>query len=175
MAKGTKKPKKGTKCPTCSGSACCSLTMHSELKTCLICDFTFNKPKQYSRKQWDEKKYCSSKCFGKVLSKLKKGKKPWNYRGISSQNKLERQRFRKEIQKLVFERDDYTCQLCGIRGGVLQVDHIKSWADYVELRFNMENCRTLCVSCHYQITYGRPMPETVSGWGQHFFKGGNLQ
>jgi 5-methylcytosine-specific restriction endonuclease McrA len=74
------------------------------------------------------------------------------------------------MQKQVFERDNYTCQLCGVRGVDLQVDHIQSWAEYVELRFSMDNCRTLCSKCHYKITFGRPMPETILGWGHNILK-----
>lgn len=87
--------------------------------------------------------------------------------GVTSLNKLERKRFRNTILKSVLERDNYTCQLCGIRGVVLQVDHIQPWAEYIELRFNMDNCRTLCKSCHYKITFGREMPSNIKTWGEN--------
>lgn len=48
----------------------------------------------------------------------------------------------------VFERDDYTCQDCGQRGGELQADHIKPFAHFPELRLSVNNGRTLCVNCH---------------------------
>ena len=48
----------------------------------------------------------------------------------------------------VFERDDFTCQLCGLRGVKLQADHIKPFAYFPELRFELSNGRTLCVNCH---------------------------
>ena len=86
--------------------------------------------------------------------------------GITSKNRLDRVRFRHTIQKSVFERDNYTCQMCGERGGKLQVDHIQSWADYVELRFSMDNCRTLCMDCHYFITFGKKKPEGIV-WGHN--------
>lgn len=88
------------------------------------------------------------------------------------ENKLERKKFQDQMQKQVFERDNYTCQLCGQIGGKLQVDHIQSWADYVILRFSMDNCRTLCMACHYKITFGRNMPENVENWGHHSFERG---
>ena len=98
-----------------------------------------------------------------------KGEKHWNWQGgIANKDRMERVRFLKYFQKKVFERDNYTCQLCGIRGVNLQVDHIQSWADYVKLRFNINNCRTLCAKCHYQITFGKPMSESIQGWGHHF-------
>jgi len=85
--------------------------------------------------------------------------------GVSPSDKLEREMFRRLIQKQVFQRDDFTCQMCGERGKKLQVDHIQPWAEYVEGRFDINNCRTLCMSCHYEVTFGRQMPNTVKSWG----------
>jgi 5-methylcytosine-specific restriction endonuclease McrA len=104
------------------------------------------------------------------IREAKKGKrlkKEGEY--ILPKSKRERGEFRREIQKRVFERDDYTCQVCNERGGDLQVDHIQSWADYPELRFEMDNCRTVCMSCHYYLTFKRKLPKGIK-WGHNFSK-----
>lgn len=98
-----------------------------------------------------------------------KGKNNPNWKGgTTPRDLIERAMFRKQIQKEVLKRDDYTCQLCGVRGQEMQVDHIQPWAEYVELRFKMENCRTLCKPCHYQVTFGRPIPNRNILWGRNF-------
>lgn len=61
----------------------------------------------------------------------------------------------KEWRKAVFSRDHYTCQECGSVGKDLNADHIKPFALYPELRFSVDNGRTLCAPCHRQTpTYG---------------------
>ena len=55
----------------------------------------------------------------------------------------------------VFKRDNYTCIWCGIEGCKLNADHIKPFAFFPELRFAIDNGRTLCVPCHKTTsTYG---------------------
>lgn len=56
----------------------------------------------------------------------------------------------------VFNRDNYTCQICLTRGGSLEADHIKSFAHYPNVRFDITNGRTLCKFCHRQTAnFGR--------------------
>lgn len=86
--------------------------------------------------------------------------------GITSKNKLLRQKFRETIFKQVLKRDNYTCKICLNYGGNLQVDHIQNWADFPKLRFNINNCRTLCMACHYKITFNREKPSNVI-WGHN--------
>ena len=105
---------------------------------------------------------------GKKFEAIKGEKNPNWKGGVTPRDLIERAMFRKTIQKEVLKRDDYTCRMCGVRGKEMQVDHIQPWAEYVELRFKMENCRTLCKPCHYQITFGRPIPNKSLSWGRNF-------
>lgn len=59
----------------------------------------------------------------------------------------------REWRRKVFHRDQFTCVLCKAKCGkgktvVLNADHIKSFANHPELRFDVNNGRTLCAPCH---------------------------
>jgi hypothetical protein len=54
----------------------------------------------------------------------------------------------KEWRRAIFLKDDFTCTICKQKGGKLNADHIKSWSIYPELRYDIDNGRTLCVTCH---------------------------
>lgn len=102
----------------------------------------------------------------KNISEAGKGKIPWNKGkkmpssctgpnhpnwkgGITPKNVVERRSTRyREWAKAVKIRDDFTCQHCGVRGGKLHSDHIKGFADYPDLRYELSNGRTLCIPCH---------------------------
>lgn len=71
--------------------------------------------------------------------------------GITSSNLAIRHSVEMRIwREKIFERDNYTCVWCGIRGVYLNADHIKSFAHYPELRFELSNGRTLCEPCHHK-------------------------
>lgn len=97
---------------------------------------------------------------------FKRGYSPtthWNWQGgVTPLNEKVRKSFEYRLWKhSVFERDDYTCQICLIRGGDLQADHIKPFAYFPELRLKVSNGRTLCKKCHRNTdTYGRQRNNT---------------
>lgn len=69
--------------------------------------------------------------------------------GVNGQNDtLRHRREYKDWRTSVYERDNYTCQCCGKRGGKLNAHHINQFADYPEIRYDVNNGITLCTECH---------------------------
>jgi len=85
---------------------------------------------------------------------LNVGKKNGNWQGgITPINiKIKISKKYQDWRKKVFERDDYTCQICEQRGYKLEVHHIKSFSKYPKRRFWVSNGITLCKNCHQIIT-----------------------
>ena len=76
--------------------------------------------------------------------------------GITDENRRIRTSLEMKLwRRAVFERDNYTCQGCRVRGGKLHADHIKPFALFPEFRFAIDNGRTLCKECHMKTpTWG---------------------
>jgi len=90
----------------------------------------------------------------------KNGGKPWNFgRRSPIEHKPSFEQRRSQVYNdwriKVFERDNFTCQICWNRGCYLEAHHIKSFAQYPELRFDVENGVTLCLPCHMLVDKNR--------------------
>lgn len=78
--------------------------------------------------------------------------------GISPINHLIRESSDYKLwREAVFKRDNWTCVECGLKRGWnkelkrrvnLQADHIKPFSLFPELRFAINNGRSLCAECH---------------------------
>lgn len=53
-----------------------------------------------------------------------------------------------EWRTMVYGRDNFTCQMCGVRGVYFQAHHILPCRDFPDLRFSVDNGITLCLPCH---------------------------
>lgn len=83
-----------------------------------------------------------------------KGQRNHQWRGGKTQSNLV---IRNSIEarlwrEAVFARDNWTCLFCNERGGKLNADHIKPFSLFPNLRFAIDNGRTLCVPCHREVT-----------------------
>jgi 5-methylcytosine-specific restriction endonuclease McrA len=98
---------------------------------------------------------------------LKGRKTPWNT-GPRSRTwkggitpilaKLRKSPAYREWRSAVLTRDGRKCVLCGATGR-LDADHIKPFAQFPDLRFEISNGRALCVPCHRKTdTYGAQPP-----------------
>lgn len=94
------------------------------------------------------------KCPANILNGIFKGDKNYNWKGgitpevVKIRNSIKMKRWREAI----FRRDDWTCLKCRKRGVFLHADHIKPFAYYPKLRFELSNGQTLCVPCHREKT-----------------------
>lgn len=81
------------------------------------------------------------------------GENHWSWKGgITPKNKKERNsKDYKVWRSAVFKRDNYTCQMCGKRGVKLNAHHKRSWAEYPDLRYSVDNGISLCECCHKDV------------------------
>jgi 5-methylcytosine-specific restriction endonuclease McrA len=166
------KPRKGAVlvCATCGGEFylppsrvsggpqyCSNKCQWASLKTnkplnCLHCGNKFYVSR--SQEKARNRGCCSKKCRERHYAKRGEQSHFWRG-GVSSEDRRIRYSARmKEWRLAVFERDGYKCQNCGAQGGdgtdvKLHAHHVKEFAHYPELRFEVDNGLTLCRTCHY--------------------------
>ena len=82
------------------------------------------------------------------------GEKNVNWRGgVERQKELRKIRCSAEYtiwRCKVLVRDNFTCILCKTYPSVI-ADHIKSFSNFPELRFDVDNGRTVCKKCHIKL------------------------
>lgn len=143
---------------------------------CKTCDKKIVRDKKLSNSQWSRKKFCSQKCQWLGSDRTKQGGHNKGVRYTLKENPITplQQRIRhcfeyRQWRSDIYTRDDWTCQLCGQRGGKLVADHIESFRKifYAEdiktfeqavecsRLWDINNGRTLCKNCHLKTeNYG---------------------
>jgi len=95
-----------------------------------------------------------------------RGSNHYNWNGGTQREKHNGDWRYKEWRSAVFQRDNWTCQTCHKRSKsgepiILEAHHIKSWAGYIDLRYEINNGVTLCKDCHKLTkSYGKKFIKT---------------
>lgn len=164
----------------------CSGKGRSNKQNCILCGNIFFAPPSKNRK------YCSQRCmmsdpntisrmsdlgkrFGK-RSRSENERAQISARQIGDKNhqwdggitpeykRLRNLKIYKDWRKKIFERDNYTCVLCGDRNG--NGHYVELNADHYPIQFktllkenktykmwDIDNGRTLCIKCHKKVTF----------------------
>ena len=127
------------------------------IRHCVNCGKSYRRPPSQARLRGAA--YCSMPCLwehGKT--RMAGAKNPSWKGGVSSVNRRIRNSGEyRHWREAVFKRDNWTCQKCGRRGGVaLHPHHLKPFADYPALRFEVSNGMTLCADPCHRDEHRRP-------------------
>jgi endogenous inhibitor of DNA gyrase (YacG/DUF329 family) len=136
-----KSPTQRTHCEDCSTYG------KRSLRTCIVCGDTFKSAKRILT--------CSVKCRRTHASMAQQGEKSHRWQGGKTSKSIKARRLPgyRMWRESVFERDNYTCQLCGQRGGKLTAHHIKLFSQHPEYALDTGNGITLCWTCHSGIRH----------------------
>ena len=104
---------------------------------------------------------CSRKCYSKLLTGRKLSKETKRKLSLANGGNgipIKRPKYHHSVTKRykkwrmeVFTRDGFKCQICDKTGKCLVPHHIKGWAKYQKLRYEVSNGITLCVECHKEV------------------------
>lgn len=124
------------------------LVVDKPILTCAFCGKEFARYPSEIRKM-SERGYthvfCGHKCRAAMIAAQFDPPRP--YAGQHTSAPRNGQKIR-EWRKAVFERDNYTCQDCGVTDVLLCGHHIKPFVLYPTLRYDVSNGLTLCYPCH---------------------------
>lgn len=125
----------------------------SQILTCTNCGKEFSRQPHAIRDLYN---YCSHDCYAEHVKTagLIRGENHPNYNHELTKEERKEGRNYPEYylwRDKVYERDDYTCQKCGIRGKVLNAHHILNYSSHPEKRTDIANGITLCSDCHNEF------------------------
>jgi 5-methylcytosine-specific restriction endonuclease McrA len=163
--------KKGTRCENCSSKKQVELEYLQECFRLHNCELLEKEYKNNSTKmiyrcccgnvaetKWMHFKrgHRCKQC--KIIKLSGENSHNWNpnkthYERIEKRSFIEYKKWRHDV----FKRDNYTCDICLIKGGCINAHHLLSYADNPNFRLELNNGITLCEKCHcdFHIAYGK--------------------
>ncbi len=89
---------------------------------------------------------------GQFTSERTKGSNNINWKGgVTPRHDMIRKSKRySEWRHKIYEQDNWECIECGSKENII-AHHVLSFADYPELRFDLDNGVTMCRSCHIKL------------------------
>lgn len=172
------KPRRGTMitCPTCKEEfyimpsevlgkgehtprQYCSKECHDKAQIagtplyCKLCQAEYYRPPSQIRLRGSS--FCNPQCQGhwNSLNRVGPNSPAWKGGKSTINRRVRASKAWKDWRAKVFKRDNYTCQNCGDRSGnghalTLHPHHIRSFAKFPQLRFDIANGITFCTKCH---------------------------
>ncbi len=108
----------------------------------------WNKGKKCPQISEGKKGFKHSKKSKKKISMTKTGEQRFTKFRSTERSRIMGSRKYKDWRSAVFERDKYTCQECGKSGCYIEAHHIRPFALFPKLRFDIDNGITYCLKCH---------------------------
>lgn len=90
--------------------------------------------------------FCSQDCRAKTMRGQRHGS--WKGGVTEPTRAIRASDANKKWRQAVFERDNFTCQNCGVVRSGINAHHIFSFTGFPEHRFDVWNGITLCTTCH---------------------------
>jgi len=114
------------------------------------------------------------KCKGRKISeKLSGPNHPLYKHEKSDEERIRDRKYREyyEWRRMVYERDDYTCQNCFEKGGKINAHHIEAYSRVEDLRTEVSNGITLCEDCHKEYHMSFYRNDATEGTFMEFLRG----
>ena len=127
---------------------------------CLYCKKeSSDRPSHYTRKK---KHFCSMICYSNYrMEFMTPQEQPTWKGGITKKTQIGRGNKKYKMwRQMVFERDGFKCIVCESKE-LLEAHHIKSWAKYPTLRYNVDNGETRCIKHHDRSKKNNENPELL--------------
>lgn len=167
---------KSHSCPYCSGKKVCltnsfgymypeAINIWSDKNEKTPFDYYYNSNEKvwfkcengvhadYERKvkdQYAAKYFCPECGLEKRIQNTPRGEASpfWKGDSVDENRRLRNSSEYNNWRKIIYSKDNYTCQCCGKRGGKLNAHHLNDFASHEDLRLDPMNGITLCANCH---------------------------